>query len=347
MALWQSTLKPTSMNVEVYIPAGFYKITREIRYTNNMRTTLRGAGMLQSALKFKDITNFSATPDYGVKCLLYMYRVGGIPTLISDLGFWGEAEYTPFPNNVNLVVCANTNAVHFDRCWFTSAKIGLFIEDHNSDFFLTNSTSEYCVTVLKSGVTDTITINDNNFWQSAEGGERYTAIDSTGRCFIRNNNFYVFRNTSVVVGPKSQVCDNFFASNNYIGVATLGEDSIFSGNTVETSGGAGMQLTISSGCVVSSNQFVLSASSWGCINLRKNTTLNKGSLIQGNIFNVNSPQLESGTGIIIAENPGSSYSTGATNCMIANNIFTKNSSTLPDVVVDQTNNTIINNLTNI
>ena len=347
LALWQSHLKSPTANIEVYIPAGNYKLTREIRYTVGIRATLRGAGILQSILKFKDITSFP-TVYKGEKTLLYIYRVGGVPTSVSDLGFHGEYEES-FANNINLVVCANTNAVHLDRCWFSTAKVGVLVDDNNSDFFLTNSTAEYCSIALKGSSGDTMTVNDNNFWQTIDSTIKYTGIESTGRCIIRDNNFYLFANTSIITGPKSQICDNYFYTSNCFGVATLDQDSIFSGNIIETSGALGAQLTLSSNCVVNSNQFLNSSSQHGCINLRKNIAVNKGSLILGNIFKINAGGLapSAGTGIIFAENPGSDYSTGAENCMIANNNFTKTiDSTIPDMTLNQGNNTIINNLTN-
>ena len=77
LALWQSSPAHT----EVYIPAGIYKLTREIRYTNRMRATLRGAGILQSILRYKNISDFSFLYKSN-KCLLYMYRIGGTPTFV-------------------------------------------------------------------------------------------------------------------------------------------------------------------------------------------------------------------------------------------------------------------------
>ncbi len=313
---------------EVAIPGGIYQLSQFLYYTNAMRATLSGAGMLQTIL--------TKTPGtFDNSSVLDLYRIGGTPTTVRDLGFSGPKGGGT--TNFSLIRQMNTNGVHIERCWLTVCQKGIDYSDTCSDSYVTDCSAEFCETVLNIASGSELIVESCNFWQSGVG-VFYTGIQTAGNLYCVGNRFIGFQNYSInSTGGYLQAADNNFSqfSGTLAAIYAPAGGAVISGNHI-VGGSRGVLIDVGANSAITGN-YVEQQAQHACLNIHQGASR---AVVSGNTFicNPNSPPVEGGA--IISVQQGSNYNSGCSECLISNNI-----TNLPNGInVNPTTNTVVNNL---
>lgn len=229
---------------EVAIPAGKYAMTSALFYHNGMRASLSGAGLYQTILTLKrscvSVDGTTITPCFGRKdarsenVLLYLYRIGAIPTVIRDLAFTGVEGVRL--HNFTLVKLYNTNAVHLQRVWLTASTVCLENKDKTSDTFLVDSAAEYCDVVFKQDKGSDAHLSGNTLWQTYPYNPtfiRNDGIRSEGSLYATDNRFIGFSGFSIdSSGPLLANDNEFLMDWGMSAIRSTGEGAVISGNRI-------------------------------------------------------------------------------------------------------------------
>jgi hypothetical protein len=258
LALWSGAKS-------VYVPAGTYVIN--VRRTGGGLVIMRGqeqsifgAGANNSSFITKENDAYFAANNVGsvnAYWLLRLYRPGGPPTHVADIGFSGPNGYGTSSNNLTLIHCENINGVTFRDLWLTSAHRGISATTSSGDSHFKGTTAEFLfgATVFTDSSSD-LSIDFCNIWASAASVNTQKGIVAEGRSSVTNsrligyygnaiemnnglfsNNFVTQYNiSSCVFTSNVVVSNNTFdgATSNYL--VTIGSNASVTGNWFKQTG---------------------------------------------------------------------------------------------------------------
>jgi len=312
---------------EVLVGAGVYQLTKTLFFSNGMHATLSGAGLYQTTL-----TKKSGCFDHST--ILYLYRIGGVPTLIRGFNFSGP--YGGGTTDFHLITQVNTNGVHFENCWLTTCNVGIYFIDNCGDNSVTHCSAEYCETVLSLDMNPENYHNDGgsdlhvegcNFWQSA-GGQHYTGIAvKGGTLHCVGSRFIGFNGASIMAtivtnrDGKSYAPTLLLSGNNFLGFNALsaalsgdGRSWVVSGNRF-VGAAASFVASIPDRSSFTGN-YIESTNNHACLNI------NHGAMhttVSGNTFINSSGEAPFEGALVISAKPGVNYSTGCSHCVVVGN----------------------------
>lgn len=302
LALWSSAK-------HVHCPAGNYMINMGAFYPG-IGTSFSGLVMMASQEKFITgdgtyYTNFYpsqnaaffAANHVGVLLaysLLTFYRMGGLPTHVERIGFFGPVGYAPSNMNLNGVICNGGNGFTWRDLWIGAVEYGLYAQGTTGDSFVEDCVFEFCMGagLLADSGTD-LYCHRVNVASSGVTTTRQYGINATGA------------NISIVD------CKFFDCG----GGSVLAGGGVFNGNTVSVAGIA--ENVVFTGAVAASgNRFIGAASSNAMLRLGANASLTGNTFING-VGGVNPC-------VVLGNNTPAS----ATNITMQGNIFVQNDGTV-------------------
>lgn len=347
LAIWAAASTGQIQNPEVYMPGGNYKLTQAIRYTGPCRATLRGAGQLNTNITYKDFATFAEMKMFTLtnaqkkKVLLYFFRTGGIPTLITDIGFGGpggvpgaqtDPTYNPITaNGAPIGIAAeNTDSLNLNRLFITAMQELATFFTSASGIIMNQVVSEFAWYHVWVGNDCYIEATDCGYYQSYSAGIRSNGIwceFTSSRLKLVASGVFDFVGTSIRWdGPGIISSNNLLSGNDSKGAFIFKNDMVFTNNTVSlqaTNASAGV--TIENRNVITGNYFSLGGS-WGAIAMDDPSALilRQYNTISGNTFNVTS-SLSGPTGISLINGYRtytSSYVNGGNYNLVVGNVCT-------------------------
>jgi hypothetical protein len=296
LALWQGARQ----SQKTYFPAGTYVMNaysttakgayQGLALMRGMEQTICGAGPYESNIVWKEDATFFNSNNFGTVNyykLLTLYRVGGPPTNVTEMGFIGPTNYNPLALNMTLIDCENINGITFRNLWLTSAYRGIHAEVSSGDSYIRSCTAEFCFgSAIDTDATSDFKIDFCNFTASATITNQ-TGVLALGLATVTNTNFVGMN------GPSLTAVTGIF-SNNSVNVVSATGNVIFTDSAV-----------------ISGNNFQGSSPTW-ILQTTKNAS------IVGNTFNNsgNHPSINIGNGA----------NSSATNIVIDGNTFIKTNS---------------------
>ena len=329
LALWyagvngQSTYFPAGnyvMNAVSSIPKGSYQGLLIMKGQEQM---IYGAGPYETFISWKeDATYFNSNNvgSVGYYKLLELYRIGGPPTNIYNMGFTGPTNYSDAAQNITLINCENINGVTFRDLWLTTGWYAISATTSSGDSHIKGCTSEYLfgATVYTDATSD-FTIDFVNFWASAVvPGQK--GIVAGGRVAVTNSRFVSFFDTSIQAA-NGVISNNLFSCGAAGNVLSLTSNGVISGNQFSGASG-GPMVNVGSNVSITGNYFNQIADH-PCINVGNG---NAGSAtyidIVGNTFIKTSGTVADYNNAINAVESGANYYNAMTRTvLIANNTF--------------------------
>lgn len=316
-----------------YFPAGTYVMNaysstakgpfQGLYIMRSQEQTIYGEGPYRSTIVWKEDANFFDTNNVGsigYYKLLELYRVGGPPTNIYNMGFVGPNGYTVSSQNITLIDCANINGVTFRDLWVSVGYFGIAATDNSGDSHMKGVTSEYIYgsTVYTDGTSE-ISIDFVNFWASAVVPGQ-NGIVAAGRASVTNSRFVNFRGTSISAA-NGLISNNYFLCDATANVVVLTGNGVISNN--QFTGGSGSAIiNVVSNASITGNYFNQTAVH-PIINIGNGSAQSATYIdITGNTFIKTNNTSAAQNYAITAEESNVSYTGAATNTvLISNNTF--------------------------
>ena len=315
-----------------YFPAGIYKMNaisstpkgpfQGLMIMKGQEQTIYGEGPYKSTIEWKENADFFTANNFGVVGaykLLELYRIGGPPTNIFDLGFSGPSNFNTLAQNITLIDCQNINGVTFRDLWITTGWYGISATTNSGDSHASRITSEFLfgATVYTDAGSE-ISIDFVNFWASALVPGQ-VGVYALGRTSVTNSRFVEFFGNSINAAS-GIISNNLFAVNALGGhVVSVADYCVISGNQFTGSSTAAF-INAHKNASITGNAFRQTANH-ACINLGNGTTATNIT-INGNTFIKTNAASESQNFAITAVLSGVNFIGAATtSCIIANNTF--------------------------
>jgi len=314
-----------------YFPAGVYKMNaysttpkgpfQGLMIMKGQEQTIYGEGPYKSAIEWKENAAFFNANNFGVVGfykLLELYRTGGPPSNIFDLGFAGPANYDTLAKNITLIDCQNINGITFRDLWLTTGWYGISATTNSGDSHASRITSEFVfgATVYTDAGSE-ITINFVNFWASAVLADQ-KGVQALGRASVTNSRFVQFNGASITAAS-GIISDNLFSCAAAGNVVYVADDCVISANQFSGTSGAAFVNAVKNASITG-NVF-RQTTNHPCIDLGNGTTATNIT-VTGNTFIKTNAASEGQNYAITSVLSGVDYTNAATpSCIISNNTF--------------------------
>jgi hypothetical protein len=336
LALWYAGANAKS----TYFPAGAYVMNavsstpkgayQGLLIMKGQEQTIYGEGPYESFITWKEDATYFNTNNVGsvgYYKLFELYRTGGPPTNIYNMGFSGPGNYSVTAQNITLINCENINGVTFRDLWLTTGWYGISSTTNGGDSHIKGCTSEFLfgVTVYTDATSD-FTIDFVNFWASAiVVGQK--GIVAGGRVAVTNSRFVEFFGESIVAAS-GVISNNLFACRTAGSAVILTSNGVISGNQF-TGGSGGPMVAVVSNVSITGNYFKQDAEH-SCIDFGNG---NAGSAtyvsIVGNTFiKTDGTVADYNNAILAPVNNVNYYGAMTRTVLIANNTFQGRAATM-------------------
>jgi hypothetical protein len=293
LALWEGGRRQQ----KTYFPAGTYVINaysatakggfQGLLIMRGMEQVVCGAGPYETMISWKENAAFFNANNFGTVNyykLFALYRTGGPPTNVMEMGFEGPSNYNPLALNMTLIDCENINGVTFRDLWLTSTYRGIHAEVSSGDSYIKGCTAEYCFgSAIDTDATSEFKIDFCNLTASATINGQ-TGVKALGSATVTNTNIV-----------------------NMFGPAFTAATGVFANNTVVA--------TAADNCVIFTDTAVISGNNFQATSTSVVLQVTKNASIVGNTFN--------NSGNHASINVGNGANASATNIVISGNTFIK------------------------
>ena len=329
LALWQGARQ----SQKTYFPAGTYVMNaysttakgayQGLALMRGMEQTICGAGPFESNIVWKENAAFFTANNFGTVNyykLLTLYRVGGPPTNVTEMGFVGPSNYDPTALNMTCIDCENINGITFRNLWLTSVYRGFSATTSSGDSYIRSCTAEYCFgSVIYTDATSDFKIDFCNFTASATITNQ-TGVLALGSSTVTNTNFVGMN------GPSFTAATGIFSNNTVVVVSATAnviftDTAVISGNNFQGSSASFILQAVKNASIVG-NTFNNSGNH-ASINIGNGANSSATNIvIDGNTFIKTNAASEAQNYTIIANENNVGYIGAATNTVIiSNNTF--------------------------